>query len=105
MRADDDATGVLERSPGAGQEHNSQGAGTDPTKHDVFDLPTMASMLGHLSGGGANKHGEHHSERKRRRTSSGGSGRRRSLDYRTAVHPEDQFAPPAVIFQVGFNRE
>ena len=97
MRADDSSTGVLHRSPSAGQDTDIPVSGTDSTKHGVFDLP-IASMLGHLSGG-INKHGEPHSERRRKRTSSG-SSRRRSLDFRTAVHPEDQFAPPAVIFQV-----
>lgn len=94
VQAEDDGnSGVLQRSPTAVQEHDIHSTGAEPPKHGVFDLP-IASVLGHLTPLGAKKHGEHHLERKRKRKS------RKSLDFRTAVHPEDQFAPPTVIFQV-----
>lgn len=81
------------------RDHDIHSSNPDTPKHSVFDLP-IGSVLGHLTSVGTSKQGEHQHSRKRKRKSSG-SSRRRSLDFRTAVHPEDQFAPPTVIFQVG----
>ena len=85
-------------SPAA--QGSTEVVGVDGTKlSGNFDL-CITSMMSHItSEAGQDGTGEHSATVKSVVSSGRSRKRSRTLDFRD-VHPEDQFAPPAVIFQV-----